>query len=40
MHYIAHLFCAFHERPELFDPPFTDDQLAALARGALPDGEL
>jgi hypothetical protein len=40
MHYIAHLFCAFHERHELFDPPFTADQLAALARGTVPDGEL
>jgi hypothetical protein len=40
MHYIAHLFCAFHERHELFDPPFTADQLVALARGSVPDGEL
>ena len=40
MHYIAHLFRAFHERPELAGPPFTDAQLASLARGALPDGEL
>jgi hypothetical protein len=40
MHYIAHLFRAFHERPELAGPPFTGAQLASLAGGALPDGEL
>jgi len=40
MHYIVHLFCAFHERAELFDAPFTEAQLAALGRGALPDGNL
>ena len=40
MHYIVHLFCAFHERPELFDQPFTTAQSEALARGELPEGEL
>jgi hypothetical protein len=40
MHYIVHLFCAFHERTELFDPAFTETQLAALGRGAVPDGAL
>jgi ABC-type Fe3+ transport system permease subunit len=40
MHYIAHLFCAFHTREELFRPPFSDEQLASLARGELPGGEL
>jgi hypothetical protein len=40
MHYIVHLFCAFHAREELFRPPFTEAQLATLARGELPGGEL
>jgi hypothetical protein len=40
MHYIVHLFCAFHEREELFDAPFTPAQVAAFERGRLPDGEL
>ena len=38
MHYIVHLFCAFHEHPELLRPPFTEAQLARLARGELPEG--
>ena len=40
MHYIVHLFCAFHERPELSQPPFTAAQVASIARGVVPDGEL
>jgi len=40
MHYIVHLFCAFHDRAELFDPPFDEAQLASLGRGAIPDGAL
>jgi hypothetical protein len=40
MHYIVHLFCAFHERPELSQPPFTAGQVASIARGVVPDGEL
>ena len=40
MHYIVHLFCAFHVRQELFRPPFTTEQVASLGRGVVPDGEL
>ncbi len=40
MHYIVHLFCAFHLRAELFRPPFTPEQAASIRRGQLPDGEL
>jgi hypothetical protein len=40
MHYIVHLFCAFHEREELARPPFTREQVASLGRGVVPDGEL
>ena len=40
MHYIVHLFCAFHEREELTRPPFTREQVASLGRGVVPDGEL
>jgi hypothetical protein len=40
MHYIVHLFCAFHLRRELFRPPFTAEQVASFGRGVVPDGEL
>jgi hypothetical protein len=40
MHYIVHLFCAFHLREELFRAPFTPEQVASFGRGVVPDGEL
>jgi hypothetical protein len=40
MHYIAHLFRAWHEHPELARPPFTPEQLARIGAGVIPDGEL
>jgi hypothetical protein len=40
MHYIFHLFRAFHERPVLFDPPFTAQQLEELRAGRIPNGRL
>jgi hypothetical protein len=40
MHYIAHLFRAFHLRPELAGAPFTPEQVRRIERGELPDGEL
>jgi hypothetical protein len=40
MHYIVHLFCAFHAREELFRAPFSEEQLASLGRGEVPGGEL
>jgi len=40
MHYIVHLFCAFHARQELAQPPFTPAQAASVARGVVPAGDL
>ena len=40
MHYIVHLFCAFHLREALARPPFTPEQVASFNRGIVPDGEL
>ena len=33
MHYIVHLFCAFHLREELSRPPFTPEQVERFGRG-------
>ncbi len=40
MHYIVHLFCAFHLREELSRQPFTAEQVACFSGGIVPDGEL
>jgi hypothetical protein len=40
MHYIVHLFCAFHLHRDLADPPFTAAQVDAFSRGVVPDGQL
>jgi hypothetical protein len=40
MHYIAHLFRAYHEDGELASPPFTPAQVERLRAGELPDGVL
>jgi hypothetical protein len=40
MHYLAHLFRAFHLRDELCGPPFRPEQVTAFRRGVVPDGEL
>jgi hypothetical protein len=40
MHYIVHLFCAFHLRSELLCEPYTPEQVASLSRGVVPGGEL
>jgi hypothetical protein len=40
MHYIVHLFRAFHERDDLASPPFTPEQVERLRSGRLPDGVL
>jgi hypothetical protein len=40
MHYIIHLFRAFHEAHDLFDPPFTPSQVEQMLAGAIPDGDL
>ena len=40
MHYIVHMFCAFHLNEQLFGPPFSPEQVASFGRGIVPDGEL
>ncbi len=40
MHYIAHLFRAFHLSEELRRPPFTPEQVESFSSGVVPDGEL
>ena len=40
MHYIAHLFRAFHLNEDLARPPYKPEQIAAFGRGVVPDGEL
>jgi hypothetical protein len=40
MHYIAHLFRAYHEDASLAAPPFTPAQVERFRAGELPDGEL
>jgi hypothetical protein len=40
MHYIVHLFCAFHLRAELARPPFTREQVTSFSGGIVPDGQL
>ena len=40
MHYIAHLFRAYHADDALSAPPFTPAQVERFRAGELPDGEL
>jgi hypothetical protein len=40
MHYIVHLFRAYHEDGTLASPPFTAVQVERMRAGAVPDGEL
>ena len=40
MHYIFHLFRAFHERPAMFDAPFSARQSEAFRAGRVPAGQL
>ena len=40
MHYIVHLFRAFHLSEQLTRRPFTAEQIASFGRGVVPDGEL
>jgi hypothetical protein len=40
MHYVAHLFRAFHLHEELLGPPFTPEQVEAFTAGEVPDGAL
>jgi hypothetical protein len=40
MHFIADTFRCYHESADLFEPPFTPEQIAALRAGNLPEGRL
>jgi len=40
MHYISHLFRAFHLDEALANPPFTPEQVESFEAGVLPDGTL
>jgi hypothetical protein len=40
VHFIIHLFRGFQERSELFDAPFSADQVAVLRNGGVPRGNL
>ena len=40
MHYISHLFRAFHLDETLSPPPFTPEQAASFHRGLVPDGNI
>ena len=40
MHFIADLFRLYLDRPGLFRPPFTPEQLGMIAAGRMPDGPL
>jgi hypothetical protein len=40
MHYIVHMFRAFHLSEQLFRPPFSPEQVATFSRGIVPDGEV
>jgi hypothetical protein len=40
MHYIVHMFCAFHLSEEISRPPFSAEQVASFSRGNVPDGEM
>ena len=40
MHYIVHLFRAWHEQPDLSRAPFTPAQLTSITAGVIPEGEL
>ncbi|HEX6175832.1 MAG TPA: hypothetical protein VF089_17610 [Candidatus Binatia bacterium] len=40
MHFIADFFRVYQERQQLFEAPFTTEQVALLKRGAKPDGRL
>jgi hypothetical protein len=40
MHYISHLFRAFHEEASLAEQPFTPAQIESFSRGVVPSGGL
>jgi hypothetical protein len=40
LHFIGDMFRCYHESPDLFESPFTAEQVAALKAGCLPQGRL
>jgi hypothetical protein len=40
MHFIVDLFRCYHDSADLFEAPFTADQVAALGAGRVPAGQL
>ena len=40
MHYIVHLFRAWHGQPDLARPPFTPAQLSSISAGVIPEGDI
>ena len=40
LHFILDLFRTYQENRDLFDPPFTTEQVAAIKAGKLPEGKL
>jgi len=40
LHFIIDLFRCYHEDGDLFEPPFTAAQIAAIKAGQMPDGRL
>jgi hypothetical protein len=40
VHFIAHLFRAFHENADLFDAPFSEEQIREFMAGNVPTGKL
>jgi hypothetical protein len=40
IHFIADMFRCYQESRDLFEPPFTDAQVAALKANHLPSGRL
>jgi len=40
LHFIVDLFRCYQESRDLFEPPFTPEQVSALTAGRLPGGRL
>jgi hypothetical protein len=40
LHFIVDLFRCYQEAPDLWEPPFTPDQVTAVKAGRLPSGPL
>ena len=40
MHFISHLFRAFQEHADLFEAPFSEEQIRELMMGRVPKGKI